>query len=182
MSSFSPLVTPRLSLRPLVSADAEAIFAYRADPEVALYQGWEPQSLDQVQAFVAEVSMVEPDTLGTWFQLGICLKESGNLIGDFGFHFPEHSPCQVELGITLARPYQGKGYATEAMTTALEYCFLTLKKHRVFASVDPENRASIALLERLGFRREAHFRESLWLRGKWMDDVIYAMLEREYRF
>jgi RimJ/RimL family protein N-acetyltransferase/SAM-dependent methyltransferase len=180
MNPFSPLTTPRLSLRPLSPADAEVIFAYRADPEVALYQGWEPQSLDQVRAFVDEVSSVEPDTPGTWFQLGICLKESGGLIGDFGFHFPENFPHQVELGITLARAHQGKGYATEAMAAALDYCFRTLKKHRVFASVDPENRASIALLERAGFRREAHFHESLWLRGKWMDDVIYAILEKEY--
>ena len=52
-----------------------------------------------------------------------------------------------------------------------------LGKHRVFASADPRNARSLALLERVGMRREAHFRESLWFKGEWVDDVVYAILE-----
>ena len=59
--------------------------------------------------------------------------------------------------------------------------FETLGKHRAFASVDPRNAPSIALFERAGFRKEAHHVESLWLMGEWVDDVILALLAREWR-
>ena len=86
----------------------------------------------------------------------------------------------MEIGITLARGFQGRGFATEALRAVLGYLFSTLGKHRVFGSVDPRNAPSLALLERVGMRREAHFVESLWFKGGWADDVIYAMLRREY--
>jgi RimJ/RimL family protein N-acetyltransferase len=63
----------------------------------------------------------------------------------------------------------------------LEFLFAKLAKHRVFASVDPRNTAAIALFTRVGMRKEAHFIQSLWLNGEWVDDVIFAMLEREWK-
>nr|WP_321487069.1 GNAT family protein [uncultured Draconibacterium sp.] len=73
------------------------------------------------------------------------------------------------------------GFATEAAKAVINYLFCELKKHRITASIDPENIASVALLEKLGFRKEAHFRESLFLNDKWVDDVIYALLAREWK-
>ena len=54
------------------------------------------------------------------------------------------------------------------------------ERHRIQASVDPRNVASMALLRSLGMRQEAHFRESLWLQDAWVDDVVFAMLAREW--
>jgi RimJ/RimL family protein N-acetyltransferase len=133
-----------------------------------------------VRRFLEELASTEPDTPGTWFQLGITLRDSGLLIGDCGIRFPAEESWQVEIGITLAPQHQGNGYATEALESILAYCFGPLGKHRVFASVDPRNGASITLLERLGMRREAHFRESLWFKGAWADDLIYAILDHEW--
>jgi len=62
----------------------------------------------------------------------------------------------------------------------IDYVFGELKKHRISASVDPNNIKSIRLLEQIGFRKEAHFIESLLLNGQWVDDVIYALLAREW--
>jgi len=87
---------------------------------------------------------------------------------------------QAEIGCTLSKNYQNQGYATEALGAMIEYLFLTLNKHRIIASVDPRNTASIRLIERLGFRKEAHFKESYYLRGEWVDDIIYAMLRTEH--
>ncbi len=58
--------------------------------------------------------------------------------------------------------------------------FKNLNKHRIIGSIDPRNNRSIGLLERLGFRREAHFKQSLLIDGKWVDDIIYAILKREW--
>nr|WP_257286661.1 GNAT family protein [Halanaerobium congolense] len=84
------------------------------------------------------------------------------------------------MGYSLSLKYQGKGLATEAVTAVLNYLFFDLNKHRVTASVDPDNLKSINLLERLGMRKEAHFKKSVFINGKWKDDIIYAVLKEEW--
>jgi RimJ/RimL family protein N-acetyltransferase len=175
------IVTERLVLRALRPDDAEAMFAYRADPEIMRYQSWEPQSLDDVRAFITSVSVSEPYAPGTWRQLAIALRATHELIGDCGVHVPQHTPEQVELGITLAPAFHGHGYAAETVRALLRLAFETLGKHRVFGSIDPRNAASLALMRRTGFRQEAHFVESLRFKGEWADDVVFAMLAREWR-
>jgi RimJ/RimL family protein N-acetyltransferase len=63
----------------------------------------------------------------------------------------------------------------------LNYIFGALNKHRVSAGADAENAASIALMERLGMRKEAHFVQNSWYRGQWTDEVQYAILQSEWR-
>src|SRR5205807_8892992 len=87
---------------------------------------------------------------------------------------------QAEIGYTLSRPYQGRGIASEAISRLLEYAFVTLDLHRVIAITDCENTASIALLERLGLRREGHFLQNVWFKGKWGDEYLYAILKEEW--
>jgi RimJ/RimL family protein N-acetyltransferase len=172
--------TDRLVLRPIHASDAEGLFAYRADPEVARFQDWEPRSLDEVHAFIAAQRERGPDELG-WSQLAIADAATGALLGDIGIHILESDPHQVELGFTLAPHAQRHGYATEAVCAVLHDLFVRLGKHRVVASTDPRNARSIALLCRLGFRQEAHLVESLWFKGAWADDLIFALLRREWR-
>lgn len=178
-SSFEPLITERLIIRPLVIEDRDPFFAYRSDPEVACYQGWAPPTLESVEDFLRAMEEVIPDTPDTWFQVGMCLREENRLIGDIGLHFLPDG-AQIEIGYSLARAYWGCGYAVEGLTAVLNYCFGQLNKHRLTASVDPENQRSIALLERLGLRREAYHVKSLLLKGRWVDDVIYAILRDEW--
>ncbi|HEY6074504.1 MAG TPA: GNAT family protein, partial [Anaerolineales bacterium] len=102
------------------------------------------------------------------------------LIGDVGFCPISGSHGQAYLGFTLARQYWNQGYALEATTAVLNYLFGELKLHRVIADCDTENTGSFRLLERLGFRREAHHCESYWLGDHWGDEYVYALLEREW--
>jgi RimJ/RimL family protein N-acetyltransferase len=176
----SAIVTERLSIRRPEAADAEAMFRYRSDPLVIRYQSWEPGSVEEVRTFLAGLPELGEETPGRWYQVGLFLKSSGELIGDCGIQVQVHDSRQVEVGITLAREFQGRGFATEALRALIGYLFEELGKHRVFGSVDPRNGPSMALLERVGMRREAHFVESLWFKGAWADDVIFAMLRREY--
>jgi RimJ/RimL family protein N-acetyltransferase len=176
-----PIITERLELRPLALHDADALFAYRSNPIVAKYQDWKPESIEQTREFINTLSGVEADTPGTWFQLGLVHRASGELIGDCGLRFLKDDSRQSEIGITLAPAHQRQGYALEAVRAVLEYLFTGLGKHRVFASMDPRNTAVIELFKRVGMRQEAHMVESLWLNGEWVDDVIFAILEREWR-
>jgi RimJ/RimL family protein N-acetyltransferase len=176
---FQDIVTDRLILRDLRAADAEFMLIYRSDPEVFRYQSWEPASVDQLRSYFEELAGMDPDTPGAWYQLGIALRSSGELIGDCGIHILD-DPRLAEIGITVAPRFQSRGYATEALRAIVGYLFAKLRKHRVSASIDPRNTDSIRLMQRLGFRQEAHMIGSLWFKGQWADDVVFAMLAREW--
>jgi len=117
------ILTQRLNLSQLKASDAPAMYEYRSDPAVCRYQSFEPGSLSDVETFISHLESNAFDTAGTWFQFGIRLRESGELIGDFGTHFSANDSCQVEIGFTVSRPHQGKGYGTEAVTGVLDYLF-----------------------------------------------------------
>jgi RimJ/RimL family protein N-acetyltransferase len=178
--SEARIVTERLTLSPLVIADAPNVFRYRSDPQVSRYQTWEPESVDDARAFIEALEPVAIDTPGTWYQFGIRLNDSGLLVGDAGVHFPADQAHQAEIGISIAPEQQGRGLATEAVVGLLGYLFGTLHEHRVFTSADPRNEASMRLLERVGMRQEAHFVRSLRFRGEWADDVVFAILNTEW--
>ncbi len=171
--------TERLFLTPLVPGDALELFGYRSDPEVCRYQSWVPESLADARRFIEALQPIAFDTPGTWFQFGIRLRDRRVLIGDLGVRFPADAPWQSEIGFTLAPSHWGFGLATEAVNGMLDYLFVSIRKHKVFASVDPENISSIKLLKRVGMRQEAHFRKSLWFKGGWADDVVFAILDSE---
>lgn len=171
------LNTDCLQLRPMTSDDAQAVFDYRSDTKTNQYQSFIPQQIDDVYTFIGECA-AEMNETGTWYQLVIIHKQSQQIIGDIGLQFiDEH---QVEIGITIAQEFQMKGYATEALTPILDLLFNHLKKHRIIASIDPRNTASERLLKRLGFRKEAHFFESYYSEGEWLDDVQYGLLSKEW--
>ncbi|GAB2549712.1 GNAT family N-acetyltransferase [Rhodanobacter koreensis] len=175
------LGTTRLRLDALRPEDAEALFAYRADPAVARFQGWRPADLAAARGFIDEQRDVAPGVSGGWFQRAIRLRDDGRLIGDLGVHLPEQAEASVEFGISIAPAHQGHGYASEAVRALFELVFARLDRHRIHASVDPRNLASMAMLRGLGMRQEAHHRESLWLQGEWVDDVVFALLASEWR-
>jgi RimJ/RimL family protein N-acetyltransferase len=172
------IMTAHLRIDALRREDAEALFGYRADPAVSRYQGWKPASIADVGKFIGTQQGLAVDTPGTWWQRAIRARDSGVLIGDLGLHFTDDAT--VELGISIAPACQCRGHAREALEVALDFVFGGLRKHRVIASVDPRNVACLKLLEGIGMRREAHFRESLRDGDGWADDLVYAMLEREW--
>lgn len=180
MTSSVHISTGRLLLRPLRLDDARELFLYRRDPVANQYQGWIPETINDVYDFIKKGVSPTIDITGTWYQLAIINNESRKIIGDIGLHFIDEERYQVEVGFTLDLKEQGKGYATEAMTGAISYLFNDLGKRRIIASIDPRNVKSIALVSRLGFRQEAHFKESMLIKGEWVDDLIFALLRSEW--
>jgi RimJ/RimL family protein N-acetyltransferase len=172
--------TERLTLGSLHASDAQALYEYRSDPEVARYQTWQPGSVEDARVFIDGVQGVAVDTPGTWVQLAIRQQSNARLVGDLGVHFLPDDPRQVEVGFTVDPAFQGRGIGTEALTGLLNHLFGALHKHRVIASVDPRNVPSTALLRRVGMRQEAHFHESLWFKGEWADDLVFAILRSEW--
>lgn len=173
------LTTERLLLRTLAPADAPRLFAYRRDPEVARYQNFAPGTEEEARAFIA-LHTRHFDREGTWHQLGIFLPGAQELIGDAGLHFLGPENAQAEIGYTIAPRHQRRGYGAEAVTRLVDFVFRDLRKHRLIASLDPANLPSVKLLERVGFRREGLFRQSVLVNGRWADDLVYAVLREEW--
>ena len=178
---FAPLTTDRLALRLLQPGDASRVFEYRSTPEVSRFQSWGTESRDHLESDIRELRQTEPGVPGRWCQLGITLLSNHELIGDCGFCVLERDPRQVEVGIALAPEHRSHGYASEALRCLLDHLLVTQGKHRAFGSVDPRNARSIKLLQRVGMRQEAHFRQGLWFKGEWVDDLIFAILASEWR-
>jgi RimJ/RimL family protein N-acetyltransferase len=172
--------TKRLLLHEISPLDAPAMYAYRRQREVYAFQAWRPRSVSEVQQYLSRSGTIGFNVAGTWFQLGVYLRNDGELVGDVGFHFLPPDGEQVEIGFTTSPAHQRKGYAWEAVAASIDYLFTGLKKHRIVGSVDPRNEASLGLLEKLGMKREAHFRRSVKIRGRWEDDVVYAILRDEW--
>ncbi|MGE7138316.1 GNAT family N-acetyltransferase [Luteibacter sp. NPDC031894] len=178
---FTAIATPRLRLDRLVPSDAAALFAYRGDDAVARFQGWKPADQAEVEGFIAKQAAQAFAMADSWLQLAIRDGVSDELVGDLGIHFPPSHFDAIEFGVTLAPNRQGQGYAREALGGLLDLAFGEWGYRRAVGSVDPRNVASMALLRSLGFRQEAHHVESCLIRGEWVDDVVFAMLAREWR-
>ena len=173
--------TPRLLLRPFQETDLESFAAYRSDPVVARYQSWSsPYTLDQARAFLKEMEIVPAGAPGTWYQLAVERQCQPGLIGDCAFEVLAVDKRQAQIGFTFAPAYQKQGYATEAVKGLLDYMFGELHLHRVIATCDVENQASVRLLERLGMRREAELAENIWFKGAWGSEYLYALLHKEW--
>ncbi|WP_265595566.1 GNAT family N-acetyltransferase [Verrucomicrobium sp. BvORR106] len=174
------MTTRRLHLRRLHRADAQALCAYRSQPEVARYQSWTTYGPDDAARLLDDQQDRDIGTPGTWLQVAIVETSSGHLVGDCGLHCLEDEPQQFEIGITLAHDHHGKGYATEALECLLHYLFTTLSARRITATTDVLNEPAAALFRRLGFRQEAHHIEHRPYKGTLTSEFVFALLSREW--
>lgn len=147
---FLPQHTERLTLRRFIEADLDRFLAYRHDPVVARFQSWSMLSEDKAIAFIHEMSTAPIGIPGEWFQIAIALQHSNRLIGDIGIQVSEHDTTTVEVGFTLHREEQGKGYAREAVQALLRSLFEPGNITKVIGITDSRNHSSIHLLKRLG--------------------------------
>ena len=177
-TAFTTLESPRLILRRFKDSDLAPFLAYLNDPVVARYQSWESYTEQQAREVIEKQRELVPGLPGQWFTFALELKETGTLLGHVALSTREDR--QAEIGFTMARSAQGKGLAFEAAACVLDYAFTKLKLHRVIAITDCDNERSIALLERLGMRREGHFIRNIWFKGSWGSEYSYAVLHDEW--
>lgn len=177
-----PITTERLTLRPFVRGDVDAVFEYRSRDDVALYLFDVGLSREEcalaVQQRIAQVAL---DVEGDKIILAVELRETGKLIGEISLIWRSVDDRQAEIGWIFHPEYQGQGYATEAAGALVGLAFERGDMHRVMARCDARNIGSVRLMERLGMHREAHLREHMLFKGEWNEEFIYAILKREWR-
>jgi [ribosomal protein S5]-alanine N-acetyltransferase len=84
------------------------------------------------------------------------------------------------LGYHIGAPFARQGYMREGLGLVLDYAFRQLRLHRLEANIQPENVASIALVQTLGFQREGYSPRYLKLGGRWRDHQRWALLAEDW--
>jgi ribosomal-protein-alanine N-acetyltransferase len=174
---FPNLETEYLYLRRVVEKDVNEIFALRSNKETMKYI---PKPLvktkEDARAHIAMIDeKIENNEGINW---AISLKNEPKLIGLIGHYRikPEH--FRAEIGYMLLPEYHGKGIITEAIKETVKYGFEIMKLHSIEAVIDPENLASEKVLLKSGFIKEAHFKENEYYEGRFLDSVIYSILNK----
>ncbi len=176
-----PIRTARLLLRPLTLADRPALLSYRGDPEVCRYLPFEPMTAAVLTTrLLTDLSATTVTAEGEALTLGAEIAETGQLAGDVVLFYRSKQYRGGEIGWVFHPTARGHGYATEASAAMLRLAFDGLGLHRVMARIDARNLPSARLAERLGMRQEAHLVENELFKGQWSDELVYAMLDREW--
>ena len=174
------ITTERLVLREFEAADGPALHAFESLPEVARFQSFAPRSLAESQAYVVASLEAARDEPRHVYDLAVVVRAEDRLIGRCGLGIGDPDDEQAVLWYTLHPEYWGHGYATEAARALVSFGFRELGLHRIWADSDPDNIASVRVLEKLGLRREGYLRENLRVDDTWVDSLIFAILDREW--
>jgi ribosomal-protein-serine acetyltransferase len=178
---FHRVVSPGLELRQFQFEDAEEIFA-AADRNRAYLREWLPwvdhtHSAADVRTFI-EAALEQHDA-GLGPNCAIVLD--GKIVGSIGSHRFNMADRNCSIGYWIDAASQGKGIVTQCSATLLDYLFGEVGMHRVEIRCGTGNERSCAVPERLGFTREGVLREAEWVSGRWVDLVVWGMLEQEWK-
>jgi len=178
--TFPNLSTKRLTLQLHEESDVGDLFILRSDPQVMTYMD-KPPSKDKSEVLerIKEIRQDFADQKGiNWT---IKLKNSNEVIGYMSLWRIDHQNHRVEIGYALKKEFWKQGISFEAAKKVIDFAFYKLKAHSIMANLNPLNKSSEALLLKLGFKQEAHFREDYYFDGKYMDSAIFCLLESDWK-
>jgi RimJ/RimL family protein N-acetyltransferase len=180
MNRWFPIETERLLLREFRAEDEQDIHEYASDPEVVRLMIWGPNTPEITKTYLTKELIAQERWPRSEIGLAIELKSERRAIGSIGLRIKDERNRAADLGYVLNRAYWGQGYMVEAGLAVLDAAFRAMELHRVWATCDPRNRASYRVMEKLGMRREAHFRKDAMDKGEWHDSYLYAILAEEW--
>ena len=174
---FQNLESERLLLRQITPDDVNEIFALRSNPETMKYIP-RPLATTKDDA-MGHIKMIQ-DKIVSNEGINWAITEKGNpkMIGIIGHYRIRWEHFRSEIGYMLLPEHQGKGIITEAIQLLVDYGFNEMNMHSLEAIIDPENTASARVLEKNNFVKEAHFKENEFYDGKFLDAVVYSILNK----
>ncbi|GFP76204.1 GNAT family N-acetyltransferase [Clostridium fungisolvens] len=176
---FPNLESERLLFRKMEASDVEDVFAIFSDPEVAKYDFFTHINTKEKALLIIDNyqdEFISKEEI-TW---GIIRKDDNKLIGYFSLGNFDEDAKRCEIGYGLNRDVWNKGYGTEAIKTITKFAFEKVKVNRIEATVTFGNDASVKALIRSGFLQEGILRERTMIKGELVDDVILALIRRDY--
>ncbi len=177
---FPNLESERLILRKLELTDASDVQLIRSDEKVMIYMDSERHKTIQFsENFISENLKMYKEKTGIFW--AIIEKSTSRFIGDFAFFKIDHKNSRTEIGYTLKPEFWKKGFMKEAMLRIFNFGFEDLNLHSLEANINPENDNSRAILTKMGFQKEAYFRENYFYNGDYLDSEIYSLLKSNYQ-
>lgn len=181
-----PIRTPRLIIRPFTDGDLADVIAIYTRPDVLRYLYVGPRADDEIAASLKErQSRIHLDKEGDKLILAVELAEDGphqgRCIGEIVLVWLSETHRSAEAGFIIHPDFHGRGYAAEAISPLLRFGFETMDFHRIIGRCDGRNAASARLMEKLCMRHEAHLVENEFIKGEWTDELVFALLAREWR-
>ena len=173
------LQTPRLLLREFKEDDWHFTHLYEANHAVMRYQTQEVRDVRESQNYLLQCLAEAQEEPRTIFDLAMVHKKTNMLLGRVGIKV-DFEAEEAVLWYILNQSYWGKGYTTEAAQAMLHFGFEALHLHRIWADCDPRNIGSYRVMEKIGMRREAHFKENIFIKNEWCDTFVYAILAHEW--
>lgn len=172
--TFPDLHTKRLWLRSILPGDQQDIFKGLSDPEVVKFYGISYRSFEDTREQMKWYDHLEKSKTGKWWS--VCQAGSTQMMGTVGIYNINQVHHKCEMGFWLQKEFWGKGYINEAAGAVINFAFDQLKLHRIEATVETENTASIKTLSKLGFRLEGTQRQCEWKHDRWIDLHQFALL------
>lgn len=176
---FPILESKRLTYRQVTRDDAAEILSLRGD-EVLMKYIPRPLAKNMDDAISHIDDLRESFEKGQHINWAVTYKGQNKIIGTAGLFRFQPENLRAEIGYMFLAEHHGKGLASEAVHTILSYAFNVLRLHSVEAVIDPANLPSEKVLVANGFSKEGHFRENCYWEGRYLDSVIYSILDREY--
>lgn len=174
------LESDRLILRKLTMRDAQDMFEYSRDPEVARHVLWSAQtSISESRAYIRY--MLRRYRQGDPSSWCIEWKETGKVIGTIGFMWIQSENASAEVGYSLSRSFWNKGIMTEALKLILAFGFQYLRLNRIEAQHEITNPASGIVMHKVGMSPEGILRQRLYNKGQYVDVAIYSILRAEFK-
>jgi ribosomal-protein-alanine N-acetyltransferase len=169
------VVSANFTLTPLGEQDRQDLFDHLSDPETVAFMDIHPMAdLAAADAMIAWAGRLMASGDGMWWAIR---DRDGAFVGTSGFAgFVRERGSRGEVSYNVVRSRWRQGVMAEVLPTLLDYGFGALGLHRIEATVTPGNIASAALLERLGFQREATLRDYAFWKGRYWDQWLYARL------
>jgi ribosomal-protein-alanine N-acetyltransferase len=180
LSTFPELTTPRLILRQLTHADAEAMMRIFGDPAMLAYLNIDPVTTpEKAVGLIDWLNGLVSGNSGV--QWAFALRTTGEVIGTGGAAAWDPDHRKVDIGYHIAHAHWGHGYATEAARAMIGWCFHALNVHRVQADCTEGNIASERVMQKCGLTYEGTWRENCWEHGRFVNLKQYGLLVHEYR-
>ncbi len=181
---FPILETDRLILREWEERDASDLFAFYSKEHVLRYTPIRPHlsEADSRATIVRFRNRYREQNSGiVW---AIEQKESGKVIGETAVNKWYINDRRAEIGYSFSPDVWGQGIASEAVARIIHYLFDEFSQcvmNRLEAVTDPENTASIKLLQKVGFLQEGLLREREFEKGKFIDSVMFGLLRSDLK-
>ena len=174
------LKTERLQLKELELTDLDNIHELHSLPEVDRFNTLGiPDSIETTKQLVSEWLTSRHQSPRKKYVLWM-ENEAHEFIGLVGITIGKPAYRNAEIWYKIHPKHWNQGYATEVVTEVLAFCFSTLNLHRVEAGCAVENLASIRVLEKVGMTKEGYRRKILPIRGEWVDNFEFAILETDF--